>query len=61
MTHCEGKWMYDSLLSDEESDRNENVFIRVAFVIVKIKRIYSFAAKIEKSGRVYSFLVDTRF
>ena len=61
MTHCEGKWIYDSLLSDEESDRNENVFIRVAFVIVKIIRIYSFAAKIEKNGRVYSFLVDTRF
>ena len=55
MTHCEGKRIYDSLLSDEESDRNENAFIRVAFFIVKIKRIYSFAAKLEKAVECTAF------
>ena len=40
--------MHSFDFSDEESDRNENVFISIAFFITKIKRIYSYTAKIEK-------------
>ena len=44
--------------SNGASNKNENNFISIAFFIATMKRIYPYAAKIEK---LYHLLVDTRF
>lgn len=57
-------WIDSFDLSDEERDRNENIFIFIAFFIVKMRRIFSYAVKIypyTTTIETITYLVDLGF